>query len=64
MITLREMVMKAITEKNHLLAGKITEFLWIKKSMNYKEIYKFVNKIEPIPMPEWDELLCEYDTEK
>lgn len=61
-MTLRELVVRAVTERDPVLAGKVANVLQFRFGANYKETYEFVNGIKPIPLAEWDGLLYEADT--
>ena len=56
---LRETIIMAINTRNIKLVGKICEILDLKFGMNYQQTYEFVNKITPIDLNDWEELIYE-----
>jgi len=60
---LRDVIRRAISTRNSELAGRISNYLWFEKGLNYDQAYSFVNGIEPISMDDWEELLYEADAD-
>jgi hypothetical protein len=58
---LKEIIIKAIKEKDIDLIGKVVEYLSIERGLSYIQTYNFVNTICPIELTEWDHILFEYD---
>ena len=52
-------VRKLVRERNADEAFRFAEYAATKRGLNYGDTYLFVNAIEPIELPEWDQLLRE-----
>ena len=55
---MRDVIIKAITEQDGKLAVQIADDMRF-RGFNYKMVYKTVNGVIPIELPDWDALLYE-----
>ena len=62
-LTLQSSIMRAVKERNPIMAAHIADFCWIKLGWTYGRLYEEVHKLTGIDLPSWDELLYEADRE-
>lgn len=55
--TVRELLYKAVVERNSQAASKLVDHLRFRRGMGHEAIYQFVNLRHPVSRAEWDALL-------
>ena len=62
-MTLKEAIIKAVTERNSFIAGQIADKLRFKYKLNYADSFEVIRGITPkLSLAEWDSLLNESDS--
>ena len=54
-------IKEAVETENAILTGNINHVLWTDYKLNYMQIYNLFYKYTGIDLPDFDELLQEYD---
>jgi len=61
-MVIAEAIKKAVVERDSALAGRIADFLRIKKGMTYQQIQTVVQKVSGADARDWEALMYEADS--
>jgi hypothetical protein len=61
MMTMRQAIKSAVTERNATLAGQVADKLRFRYGMNYEESLEVVQAVVPVDRADWDALLYAAD---
>lgn len=57
----KNVIIKAVKEKDAQAAGKIADTFRFKFGYTYKQVYEIVNSVQPVSLADWEELMQEAD---